>query len=87
MARLTVRVTPNASRDELVGFDDQGVLRVRLRARALDGKANQALVEFMADKVNLKKQSIQILNGAKNRLKIIEIEGGEEILERFKLEK
>mgnify|MGYP000488264529 CR=1 FL=1 len=44
MGRLPVRVTPRSSRDEMLGFDAEGTLRVKLTAPPVDGAANEALV-------------------------------------------
>ena len=65
---LTVRVSPNARRS---GFDGlwNDALRVALFAPPVDGKANEALIDFLADFFDLRKSAIKILSGATSRMK------------------
>lgn len=83
MTKFSVRVTPNSSRDEIIGFDEQGILRIRLKAKAIEGKANKALIALVADQLKIKKQSVQIISGTKNRLKIVEINSEEGLLKKY----
>ena len=89
MTRLAVRVQPNAKSNEVVGWvaDDRGaqVLRLRLRAPAIEGKANAALVEFLAEVLGLRPRQITLERGDKSRDKIVAVEGmtGEEIRARL----
>jgi uncharacterized protein len=71
---LTVRVQPGASRDEVVG-EVEGALKVRLRAPAIEGRANVALIEFLAELLKRPKSAVRILSGERNRLKRLEILG------------
>ena len=73
-AALTIRVTPNASRDEVAG-DVAGVIRIRLRAPAVEGKANAALVQFVADALGVRRSSVSITHGQTGRTKSVEVEG------------
>ena len=65
---LTVRVSPNARRS---GFDGvfNNAIRVALHAPPVDGKANEALIEFLSDFFDIRKSAIEILSGATNRMK------------------
>ncbi|MFN8608858.1 MAG: DUF167 domain-containing protein [Vulcanimicrobiota bacterium] len=85
MAEVTfkVRVIPNAHRNSLVGMQD-GVLVVRLTAPPVDGKANSALLEFLAEQLNLRKQQVQLHSGQKSRHKVVKVQGiGRAELERL----
>lgn len=75
-AMLTVRVTPNASRDEVAG-EAGGVIRIRLRAPAVEGKANAALVRFVAECLGVRASSVRIVRGDTSRNKVLAIEGME----------
>ena len=70
--RLVVHVVPNARRDEVDGWHD-GALRIRLAAVPLDGKANEALVAFVASELDLPRRAVRVLRGASSRHKQLAI--------------
>jgi hypothetical protein len=69
-----VRLQPRASRNEIAGVQD-GALRVRLQAPPVDGAANEALVDFLADRLGVARRAIRIVAGATSRTKTIEAHG------------
>lgn len=69
-----VKVQPRASKDEIVG-EMEGALKVRLRAPALEDRANEALVEFLAELLKRPKSAVRILSGERSRTKRLEIQG------------
>ncbi len=73
--RLAVRVTPNARADELLGFSEDGTLRVKLAAPPVDGRANEALVAFLATLLRVPKSSVAIKTGAGARTKVLVVTG------------
>jgi uncharacterized protein (TIGR00251 family) len=72
--RLAVKVTPNTGRNEVTGFKED-VLQVRIAAPPEKGKANKELVDFLSDKLGVKKSSITITRGPTSRNKVLAIEG------------
>ena len=71
---FSVRVQPGASKDEISG-EMAGALKVRLRAAAVEDRANEALVEFLAQLLKTPKSAVRILSGERSRTKRIEIRG------------
>jgi uncharacterized protein (TIGR00251 family) len=71
---LLVRVQPRASKDEIAG-EMGGALKVRLRTPAVEDRANEALVEFLAELLKTPKSAVRILSGDRIRTKRIEIRG------------
>lgn len=71
---LLVRVQPRASKDEVAG-EMGGALKVRLRAPAVEDRANEALVEFLAELLKTPKTAVRILSGDRSRTKRLEIRG------------
>ena len=71
---VSVRVQPRASKDEIAGTLD-GALKIRLRAPALENRANEALAEFLADLLKTSKSAVRIQSGAQSRNKRVEIRG------------
>jgi len=73
-AILDVWVTPRSARDEVVGWQE-GALRVRLRAPPVEGRANEALRRFLADRLGLPPASIELVAGAGSRRKRLRVLG------------
>jgi len=73
-AIFLVRVQPRASKDEIAG-EMGGALKVRLQAPAVEDRANEALVEFLAQLLKTPKSAVRILSGDRSRTKRIEIRG------------
>ncbi len=71
---FAVRVQTRASKDEIAG-EMGGALKVRLRAPAVEDRANEALVEFLADLLKTSRSAVSILSGERSRVKRIEIRG------------
>ena len=69
-----VRVQPRASKDEIAGVTG-GALKVRLQAPAVENRANEALVEFLARLLKTHKAAVRILSGDRSRTKRVEIRG------------
>lgn len=69
---LDLHVQPGAARSEFAGQHGER-LKVRLAARAIDGKANEALIEFLADHYGVPKNRVRILSGLKSRRKRVEV--------------
>jgi uncharacterized protein (TIGR00251 family) len=79
MTRLAIRVQPGAKGNEIVGWIAEArggeVLKIRLRAPAVEGKANAALMEFLAEVLGLRPRQITLERGGKSREKVVCIEG------------
>ena len=73
-ARIRVRLTPRSGRNEIVGWQD-GLLRVRVTAPPVDGKANEALERLIAKALGVPKRDVSIVSGARGREKAVEIAG------------
>ncbi len=71
--RLSLKVIPASKRNELKEEGD--TVKVYLNAPAVEGKANAALVKFLAGHYGVKISQIEIIKGLKSRQKIINIEG------------
>ncbi len=83
--RLTVKVSPGASRNEIAGFRDD-VLLVKIAAAPEKGKANRELIDFLSDKLGIRKSDINVLRGETSRTKLLEIIGLPDSAIREKLE-
>lgn len=72
-AALAVRVTPRASRNEIVEMLDDGTIKIRIAAPPADEEANTALIEFLADILGVPKSRLDIVAGASGRDKLIAV--------------
>ena len=70
---LDLHVQPGASRTEFAGRHGERI-KVRLAARAVDGKANEALIEFLADHYGVPRRNVRIASGLKSRQKRVVID-------------
>jgi uncharacterized protein (TIGR00251 family) len=69
-----VRVQPRASRTEVAGpYGD--AIRIRLTAPPVDGAANEALVRFLAERLDVPRSAMRIEGGATDRSKIVAVDG------------
>ncbi|GMU40029.1 MAG: hypothetical protein AMXMBFR23_08950 [Chloroflexota bacterium] len=75
--RLSVRLTPRASREGIEGVRD-GVLQVRVSAPPVDGAANEALLRLLAKRLGVPRSALAIVLGDTSRTKVVEVDGIEE---------
>lgn len=73
-ATLRVRVTPRAGRTGVAGRRG-GALLVRLAAAPVDGAANAALIQLLADALDHPRRSISLVSGERSREKRVKIDG------------
>ena len=82
MTRLTVKVTPNAKQTEILGpveiTGGETALAIKLKAPPVDGKANAALIAFLAKALGVPRSQVTLVRGKTNRVKVVEIDGIDE---------
>lgn len=71
---LRVRVNPRSSRNQVTGWQEDTV-NIKLTAPPVEGAANKAALEFIAERLRLKKSQVSLSSGATSREKIFEIDG------------
>ncbi|WP_339914340.1 DUF167 domain-containing protein [uncultured Brevundimonas sp.] len=78
-ARFAVKLTPGASLDRIDGWDvdaeGRAILKVRVRARPVEGEANAALLKFLAKTLGVPKSAVTLQRGGQSRLKMIRVDG------------
>lgn len=70
---LAVRVTPRASRNEIVELLDDGTIKVRIAAPPSDTEANETLIDFLAEVLGVPRSRLDIVAGVSGRDKLISI--------------
>lgn len=71
---LTLHIQPGAKKTEFAGLHGDA-LKIRLAAPPVDGKANDALVKFMADTLGLARSAVSLKSGQTSRRKVLEVTG------------
>jgi uncharacterized protein (TIGR00251 family) len=71
---FAVRVQTRASRDEVAG-EWEGALKIRLATAPVDGRANEALCDFLSSVLKISKSAVRILSGEHSRSKQVEVHG------------
>lgn len=77
MARLQLKVSPGSSRNAIVGWMGD-VLKLSVTAAPEKGRANEAVVELLAQALGVPKSRIRVLRGQAQPQKLVEIEGLDE---------
>lgn len=72
-AAIAVRITPRSSRNEISEILDDGTVKIRLTAPPVEGKANTALLEFLASVLSVKVNQLEIVAGQTGKDKLITV--------------
>ena len=73
-SRIKVKVLPRSSKNQIIGQEGD-LFKVKLTSPPVEGKANKALIEFLAEKLGIPKSHMQIKSGKSSKLKSILIHG------------
>lgn len=80
---LTLHIQPGAKKTETAGLHGDA-LKIRLAAPPVDGKANEALIKFIAEALKLPKSAVNLKSGQTSRRKVLEVSGAtSEAVARF----
>ena len=69
---LTLHIQPGAKRTEVAGLYGDA-LKIRLAAPPVDGKANAALISFLAERLGVAKTAVSLKSGQTSRSKVLEV--------------
>jgi uncharacterized protein (TIGR00251 family) len=71
---LTLHIQPGAKRSEVAGLHGEA-LKIRLAAPPLEGRANEALQRFIADRFDVPLRQVELLRGSHSRHKMVRVTG------------
>lgn len=71
---LAIKAIPNAPRSEIAGWLG-AALKVKVHAPPVEGKANEALCEFLAEQLGVPRRAVSVLRGDTSRQKLVRIDG------------
>lgn len=72
---LRVKVTPRSARTEVAGELADGTLKIRVAAPPEDGRANEALTEFLAAHFGVARSAVRIVSGRSGTQKLVRVDG------------
>ena len=70
---LAVRITPRASRNKIVEVQADGTIKIHIAAPPVDGEANEHLIAYLAEVLNIPKSRLEIVAGQSGRDKLISV--------------
>lgn len=71
---LSIRAVPGSKRSQVVGFMDDGSLKIKIKAKPIEGKANKEIIKLLADILKINENDLEITSGQTSRRKIIKID-------------
>ncbi len=75
--KLAVKITPNAKKSEIIGWEEDpkmgSILKIRIAAPPVEGKANKAVIAFFSDFLKVPKSQVSIIHGDTGRIKLIDL--------------
>ncbi len=82
--KLALKVTPGSRKNEILGWEDDypqvgRVLKVKIAAPPVEGKANKEIILFLAKTLGVPKSSIEVVHGSSGRIKLVEIPDGTDL--------
>ena len=82
--KLALKVTPGAKKNEILGWEDDypqvgRVLKIKIAAPPVEGKANKEIVLFLAKSLKVTKSSVEVVHGTSGRIKLVEIPDGTDL--------
>lgn len=81
--KIALKVTPGARREELIGWEDYPgvgrVLKLKVAAPPVEGRANKAIVLFLARVLNVPKNQVRIVQGSSGHIKRVELPDGTDL--------
>ena len=82
--KLALKVTPGARKNEILGWEEDypqvgRVLKLKIAAPPVEGKANKEIVQFLAKVLQVSKSSVEVVHGTSGRIKLVEIPDGTDL--------
>ena len=72
---LNIHVIPNSKKSQIMGFMDNNALKIKIKAKPIEGKANKEMIRVLAGSLEIKESEIEICSGQTSRNKLVKIWG------------
>ena len=83
--KIKVKIIPNARQDKICGYLENDILKIKIKAKPIDGKANSYLIKYLSKELNIPQSYFAIIKGKTSRIKVLEVSnvGKKEFLEKL----
>jgi len=83
--KIKVKITPNARQDKICGYIGKDILKIKIKAKPLNGKANTYLIKYLSKELDIPQSNFTIIKGKTSRIKILEVAniGKKEFMEKL----
>ena len=77
--KIKIKVTPNSIRDEISGYLGEDILKIKIKAKPIKGKANTYLLRYLSKELKIPQKNLSIVKGKTSRIKILEVSNIEKV--------
>ena len=71
--QIKVKVITNARQDKICGYYGKDILKIKIRAKPVDGKANTYLIKYLSKELDIPQKNFTIIKGNTSHIKILEV--------------
>lgn len=83
--KIKVKIIPNARQDKICGYLEKDILKIKIKAKPIDGKANSYLINYLSKELDIPQSYFTIIKGKTSRIKMLEVSniGKKEFIEKL----
>ena len=83
--KIKVKIIPNARQDKICGYLENDILKIKIKAKPIDGKANSYLIKYLSKELDIPQSYFAIIKGKTSRIKVLEVSnvGKKEFIEKL----
>jgi len=83
--KIKVKIIPNARQDKICGYLEKDILKIKIKAKPIEGKANSYLIKYLSKELEIPQSCFAIIKGKTSRIKVLEISniGKKEFIEKL----
>ena len=83
--KIKVKITPNARQDKICGYLEKDILKIKIKAKPVDGRANSYLIKYLSKELDIPQSYFAITKGKTSRIKVLEVSnvGKKEFIEKL----
>ena len=85
--KIKVKITPNARQDKICGYIENDILKIKIKAKPIDSKANLYLIKYLSKELEIPQSYFAIIKGKTSRIKVLEVSniGKKEFIEKLSI--